>query len=110
MANGIYMRSLSRREAVAHMATTVVEHLLGQKLYAEAIRVSEVVLAHYPTDVYAMVKQGTAYGHLLEVEFYDKFRTPLLIPAALRLRYAMLCERNEALFAAAEALGWEPTE
>jgi regulator of sirC expression with transglutaminase-like and TPR domain len=110
LANGIYMRSLSRREGIAHMATTVVEHLLRQKEYAEAIRVSEVVLEHFPRDVYALVKQGTAYAHLLEVEFYEKYRSPTLIPAALRPRYAMLCEKNEVLFAAAEALGWEPFE
>jgi hypothetical protein len=110
LANGIYMRSLSRREAGAHMATTVVEHLLRQKQYAEAIRVSEVVLDHFPTDVYALVKQGTAYAHLLQAEFYEKYRSPMLIPAVLRPRYARLCEKNQAVFAAAEALGWQPLE
>ncbi|HEV2746709.1 MAG TPA: transglutaminase family protein [Allosphingosinicella sp.] len=110
LANGIYLRPLSRRQAIAHIAGTVVEHLIGEGCYHEAIEASTAILDHFPTDVYAMVKQGTAYGHLLQAENYARYPMPSLIPPPLRPRSRILAERNRALFEAAEALGWEPVE
>ena len=33
-----------------------------------------------------------------------------MIPPPLRTRYAMLAQRNQQLFQAAESLGWEPMQ
>jgi regulator of sirC expression with transglutaminase-like and TPR domain len=110
VANGVYLRSLPRGEAVAHMASTVVEHLLHAGRYDEAIDVCSVILRHAPSDVYVMAKQATAYGGILEREFRAAYPFPYLIPASLRRRYLMLCERNASLWAKAEALGWEAME
>lgn len=110
LRSGIYLRSLSRREAVGVMASTVLEHLLDERSYSEAVKVSEVILRHCPRDVYTLLKQGTAFAHLIRVEFELKYPSPLLIPAPLRPRYLMLAKRNRAAFEAAEALGWEPVE
>jgi regulator of sirC expression with transglutaminase-like and TPR domain len=106
--SGLYMRTLSRREAIAHMASTVVDFLMAEGRYQEAIAVAEVVLQHYPRDSYTMVKLGTAYAELMRIEFFERFPTPALIPPALRQRYMMLARRNQIAFQAAEALGWEP--
>ena len=105
--NGLYLRPLTRREAVANMAETIVEYLIDAGRYEDAIAVSEVILKNYPRDVFMMVKEGTAYGDLLNAEFITKYPTPDLIPPAMRPRYEMLTAKNEALFAAAEALGWQ---
>lgn len=107
IATGIYLRSLSRREAIAHMATTVVEHLIGTGRCREALAVSEIILRHSPRDVHAMAKQGHACAMLIETEFTRKYPAPSLIPPLLRGRYLALCARNRAAFEAAEALGWE---
>jgi hypothetical protein len=107
IATGIYLRSLSRREAIAHMATTVVEHLTGTGRYREALFVSEVVLRHSPRDVHAMAKLGHACAMLIETEFTTKYPAPSLIPLPLRGQYLALCARNRAAFEASEALGWE---
>jgi regulator of sirC expression with transglutaminase-like and TPR domain len=110
LASGLYMRSLTRREGVALMATTVLEHLLLGGRHEEAIAVARIILEHDPRAGQVMAAQGTAYGRLLEVEFIEKYPIPYLIPEALRPRRLMLIERNVSLFSAAEALGWEPVE
>jgi regulator of sirC expression with transglutaminase-like and TPR domain len=107
--SGLYMRTLSRREAVAHMASTVVDFLVGEGRFQDAIDVAEVILRHYPRDGYTLVKLGSAYGELLRVEFLDRFPIPAAIPPALRGRYMRLAQGNQRAFQAAEALGWEPS-
>lgn len=105
--SGLYMRTLSRREAVAHMASIVVDFLMAEGRFQEAIEVADVILLHYPRDGYTLVKLGTAYAELMRIEFFERFPTPAMLPPALRQRYAMLAQRNQRAFQAAEALGWE---
>lgn len=109
IASGLYMRSLSKPEGVALMATTVMDHLMEKGRFDQALRVSEAILHHAPRDGYTMVKQASACGELIRAEFNEKYRTPDLIPLHLRSRYLMLVQRNRAGFETAEALGWEPT-
>jgi len=106
--SGLYMRTLSRREAVAHMASSVVDFLMIEGRFQEAIDVAEVIRQHYPGDGYTLVKLGTAYAELMRIEFIERFPTPALIPQSLRQRYMLLAQRNQVAFQAAEALGWEP--
>lgn len=106
--SGLYLRTLTRREAVALMASTVTEFLMTEGRFQEAIDVAEITLQHYPRDGYTMVKLGTAYAELMRVEFIERFPTPAMLPPALRQRYAMFAQRNQLAFQAAEALGWEP--
>lgn len=108
IANGIYMRTLSRRESIATMANTTLEFLIQRGRYAEAIEVADAILAANPRDAHAMVKKGSAYAGLLQQEFIDKYPTPPLIPPTLRSRYRMLAHQNEKAFKDAGALGWEP--
>lgn len=107
--SGLYMRTLTRREAAAHMASTAVDFLMTEGRFQEAIEVAEVILQHYPRDGYTMVKLGTAYADLMRVEFVERFPTPAMIPPALRQRYTWLAGGNQRAFQAAEALGWAPS-
>lgn len=106
--SGLYMRTLSRREAVAHMASTIVDFLMVERRFQEAVEVAEVILRHYPRDGYTLVKLGSAYGELMRVEFIERFPIPAMIPHALRQRYMIFAGQNLRAFQAAEALGWEP--
>lgn len=110
LANGLYMRSLGRREGVALMANSLLSHLIDVQSYTEAIEVADVILAHAPRDVWAILKKGTVYGHLIRTEFKDPYPHPFLIPMPQRLRYLTFARRNRELFEAAEALGWEPDD
>ena len=106
--SGLYMRTLSRTEAVAHMASTVVDFLMSEGRFPEAIDVAEVILQHYPRDGYTRVKLGTAYAELMRGEFLERFPPPAPVPPDLRERFLLLARRNQLAFEAAEALGWEP--
>jgi regulator of sirC expression with transglutaminase-like and TPR domain len=105
--SGIYMRTLSKRETIAEMATSVMDHLIEQRRYQEASDVADAILAVNPRDAYAMVKKGEATGRLIQTEFVEKYPEPALIPLALRARFAMLSAANAKTFRDAEALGWE---
>lgn len=105
---GLYMRSLSKREGVALLASTLLEHLMGQRRFGDALAVSDIILRHAPRDVYTMVKRGSVFGELIEAEFTGNYRVPALIPTLLRPRYLTLMHLNRAAFQAAEALGWDP--
>lgn len=66
VASGLYLRSLSKREGVALLATTVLEHLIAQRRLPEALDVANVILRHAPRDAYTMVKAGTICGALIQ--------------------------------------------
>lgn len=109
LENGIYMRALSKRESIAEMANIVLDFLVEQRRYQEAVEVADAILAVNPREAYTMVKKASAIGGILQADFIDKYPAPALIPPALRVRYQTLAQENERLFRTAEALGWEPT-
>lgn len=108
--SGLFMRSLSRREAVAEMASTVVEHLMEKGRLDDAASVAAVMLEHSPRSCSAMLHLGAASALMLRVEFEGAYPSALLIPPALRARYHMLMHCNQSAFATAEGLGWTPDE
>jgi regulator of sirC expression with transglutaminase-like and TPR domain len=107
--SGAYMRTLTKRETVAELATTVMDALIDQRRFQEAVDVADAILTANPRESYVMAKKGTALAGMMQAEFVDKYPNPQLIPPNLRLRYRQLAEMNAATFKAAEELGWEPT-
>lgn len=110
IANGVYMKTLSRKETLAVMGSIVLQHLAEQDRRADEIAVAEVLLRAYANDAPTMVAEGSAYGRMLEAEFISKFPTPADIPMGLRTRYSFLAEQNELAFSKAESLGWRETD
>lgn len=106
--SGIYLGVLTKRESIAVMASTVVEWLMSEGRYSEAIDVANVLLEYYPKDVHAVLSRGSAYGELLRTEFVERYPTPAQIPPTLRPRYQLLASQNAAAFQQAEAWGWAP--
>lgn len=106
VANGVYLKTLSRREALSIIATGVLDHLLATGRYDEAIAVADVLIEAYPASAYAMVKKGTAYYRLLDREFIRKYPEESDIPPVELPRAAALSRASAEAFAKAEALGW----
>lgn len=107
LSNGLYLRFLLKKEAVAHIASTVSEHLMAERRYDELISLSQVILEHWPRDIHALLSLGSACGYLIET-FKEKYPAPILIPPPLRPRYLMLVRGNATAFDRAAELGWEP--
>ncbi len=104
--NGVYLRALSRRETVALMATLVLEDLLLEERYEEAIAVADVLIEANPTDAYALVKKGTAYGRLLQRDILRPYPNQRDLPADKRAYAVELYRANQDAFAKAHTLGW----
>ncbi|BAV34777.1 hypothetical protein SCL_2500 [Sulfuricaulis limicola] len=111
VANGVYLRPLTRKETVAIMATTLAEHYFEQREFEKAITISDLTLEYYPRDVEAMVRKGSAYYRLLAKYYLEKYRSPNEIPDRAKGHYHYLSQNNHQWFAKAEALGWwEPSK
>lgn len=106
VANGVYLKTLSGREARSIIATAVLDNLISTRRYEDAIAVADVLIEAYPANAYTLVKKGTAYYRLLDANIIKKYPKQSDIPAD-RMAYANdLYRANQAAFAKAEALGW----
>lgn len=106
VANGVYLRALSREETVATMAAFLVEHQLAASDYETGALTADVILRHYPNSGYVLAKKGTAYYRLLQREIISKYTRMEDIPPDLRARADLWYRENNAAFDRAEALGW----
>lgn len=105
--NGVYLRTLSKRESIAAMADTVADHLISSGRFGQAIAVANSILRRDPRNCHALAKRGAGYSGLIETELKSKYPSPHLIPAILVSRYMEWAAMNAMSFAAAEQLGWE---
>ncbi len=108
VARGAYMATLTRREAVSHLATTIIDKRLEEGRYQDVIDAADAILESYPKDVYTMVKAGSAYYHLLRTRFYERYPTRDDIPPEKFTEHNFLAQKNDEYFKRAEALGWTP--
>lgn len=106
---GLYMRTLTRRETIAHMATTVMDWSLTRGRYQDAIDIAGVILEYFPRDGYTMVKRGHAFGELLRIECVERFPSRAATPVPIQSRCDHLAANNVLAFGRAEALGWRPS-
>jgi hypothetical protein len=110
IANGVYMRAMTRRESIAHLAALAVDHQIAAGEYSGAVETANAILTVNPRDVYVMVKAATAYGHLLRMRFFEKYPTANEIPQEEFEDYQFYSSTNAKLFETAESLGWRPVE
>ncbi|MER8492432.1 hypothetical protein NKI51_31025 [Mesorhizobium australicum] len=106
IANGVYLKTLSRREALSIIATSVLDNLIATGRNEDAIAVADVLIKAYPANAYTLVKKGTAYYRLLDVNIIKKYPKQSDIPAEMIAYANDLYRANQDAFAKAEALGW----
>jgi regulator of sirC expression with transglutaminase-like and TPR domain len=105
---GLYMRTLTRRETVAHMASTVMEARLKEGKFQDAIDIGTAIVEQFPRDGYTLVKRGHAYGELLRIKCIERFASRNAMPPETRTRCDFLARRNGQDFEMAEVMGWMP--
>jgi len=110
VANGVYLRPLSHEEATALIASFLVEHQIDAGAFENAIAVSDVLLRHYPSFAYGLVKKGSAYSSLLRRELAGTYTRMEDIPADLKVKADQWYGQNMQAFAKAEAMGWRPQD
>lgn len=110
MANGIYLRPLSKRESVGVMLSTLMEFYRERGKYTHQLAVADLALQANPKDTVAMLHKGSAYYKLMKTVYMDRFPTQAAIPPGKQAEFANLRRSNMLWFQKAEALGWvEPT-
>lgn len=107
VANGVFLKSLSREEIVTVIATVLLEDLINRKRYHDAMAVADILLTHYPNYAYVMVKKGTAAYYLLKTNFYDNYADANDVPGDQRPYLAYLQRINQNSFDRADNLGWK---
>ncbi len=106
VASGVYLKALSRQEALATIATGVLDGLLDSARHEEAMTVADVLIEAWPANVYAMLQKGNAYHRILERDFVRRYPAESDIPADRLAEAYRLLRGNKLAFAQAEALGW----
>ncbi|MER8583526.1 hypothetical protein NKG95_33480 [Mesorhizobium sp. M1423] len=106
ITNGVYLKTLSQREALSIVATPILDDLIASGRYDEAVAVADVLIEAYPANAYTLVKKGTAYYRLLDANIIQKYPRQSDIPADTIAYANDLYRANREAFAKAEALGW----
>lgn len=106
VANGIYLRKLSKRETAAVMAQVVAENLAKRKEYEKVIAVADVLLRFNPKGVELMLHKGSAYARLIQERYQSRYPSPRDIPSEEWPDYQRLAEQTEFWYSKAESLGW----
>jgi len=106
VANGVFLTPLTNEQSVAVIAAVVVEELIAEGRYHDAMAVADTLIEHYPMFAYIMVKKATAAYHLLRTEFHEKYPTAQDVPEDQRPYLAYLQRVNQGMFDRAESLGW----
>lgn len=108
IANGVYMRPLSKKETVTVMLGTLMQHYAEQRQYGLVVAVANLILKHHPNSVTALLSRGSMYGRLFEIgmQEFEEMRgmVPFLPEERALLQY--YAKSNQADFERAEALGW----
>jgi regulator of sirC expression with transglutaminase-like and TPR domain len=104
IANGLYLRPLTRKETVALMMETLVEFYKPQP--EQRIQVADLILRTNPRAVDAMLAKGSADATILKRDFQARYPSPSMIPEAERARFMELASDNRHWYEKAEALGW----
>ncbi len=111
LANGIYMRPLTKKETVGVMLGTLMEwyHLQGQE--EAVLAVATLALAQDPQDVAALLHMAGAYYGMRRREFEATYARPSDVPLMLRPRLSQLDQSIQFWRGKAESLGWrEPAQ
>ena len=106
VANGVFLAPLTKEQSVAVIAAVVVEELIAEGRYHDAMAAADTLIDHYPMFAYIMVKKATAAYDLLRTEFHEKYPTAQDVPEDQRPYLADLQRVNQSSFDRAESLGW----
>lgn len=110
IANGIYMKTLSKKEVLAVMADIVIEHAFATGQYQQGWDIANVISPYYPNNLSALLAPTNAALGLIQIEFLSKYPTKADIPPQLIDRFNFLEKAVPGALNHAYALGWRETD
>ena len=109
VANGIYMKTLSKREALVVMADIVLVGESERHRYDEMLTVADVLRPYYPNNLTVLLAPAIASDGLAKQEFIDKYPRESDIPPELLGHLDFLAKGASDALNRAYALGWRNT-
>jgi regulator of sirC expression with transglutaminase-like and TPR domain len=110
--NGIYLQPLSKRETVAVIAESLLEHYQIQDTLDSneaQVKLGFLLLDYYPKNVVAMVHVYLGYRSMRQKLFVEKYPTPGDIPVELRPKFMQIEEDSMRWGLKAKSLGYLPS-
>ncbi len=109
IANGIYMKTLSKKEALAAMADIVLTGDTDRGRYNEMLAVADVLRPYYPNNLAVLLAPTIAADGMAKQEFVSKYPHESDIPPEMLGRLDFLARRASDALNRAYALGWRDT-
>ncbi len=110
VANGIYMKTLTRKEALVILAGIVIEREMSDGRYQEAWDIAELLRPYYPNDPVVMLTPADAALALVREEYLSKYPRKDDIPPERLDRLHFLERSVSDALNHAYALGWRETD
>jgi len=105
VARGVYLKTLTRREVLAVLASTVLESEIRGRHYRNVVSIADEVLKRYPAFAFALILKGEAYAGMIGEEFQERYPARADIPAARVPEYLSLRRNADTAFDVVDALG-----
>jgi len=109
IANGIYMKTLSKKEALAAMADIVLTGESDRGRYDEMLAVTNVLRPYYPNNLAVLLAPAAAADGMAQRDFVSKYPRESDIPPEMLGRLDVLARRASDALNHAYALGWRDT-
>ncbi|MEP3243985.1 MAG: transglutaminase family protein [Sneathiella sp.] len=108
LERGIYLQVLNKRETIAVMANTLLQHYYEEKRFGQLIATADLILNVYPKAISSLIYKAAAYNALLKIRGLWKYRKPEAVPSRDRQTFRYLVSRINKLNNYAMELGWRP--
>ena len=106
LANGLYLRPLTKPERDAAMRETLVQHLMAEGRYEEAIEEIDAVLEAHPAFAGMLLEKANAIYELLDERFVTRWPDANDVPEELRGELVALMTQNRELAERAYRMGF----
>ena len=110
IASGIYMKTLSRKEALVVLADVVLEHAFAEGRFQEAWDLAEMLRPYYRNDLAVLLTPSQAALGLVKEEYLDRYKTKADIPVELLPRLEYLQREVSLALNRAYGLGWRESD
>lgn len=110
VANGLYLKTMSRRQTGALLASIVLENYYEQQMYGYVVHIADALLEVYPEYDAALILRGMSYQSMLQINFLDKYPDLRMVPQSDVPFFNHLAQNAENSFNRVETLGYVQPE
>jgi regulator of sirC expression with transglutaminase-like and TPR domain len=104
--NKVWLQTLTQKQSALVIIDTLAEFYYSTNQPEKLLALTDVMLKADPKNVRVMIYRGDAFAQLSDKR-YKRYGSPKNIPVFMRSDFLALEHANRAIFAQADALGWQ---